>query len=133
MTADDIDRSDIPEVTLVFNGALEMTEGKTTGQAFQSAARLLVALLDESKSMSATAFSAWQEFMAWHYAGTRVISRVAKTQAIFERICGEVDGYIMVDEGFTEVEAEAETLFVSYPYLHKDRPKLFNNKKVPLL
>jgi peptidyl-tRNA hydrolase len=39
----------------------------------------------------------------------------------------------MVDEGFTEVEPGTATVFASYPFLHKDRPQVLDNKKVPLL
>ncbi|MDA4131535.1 MAG: hypothetical protein OK454_00205 [Thaumarchaeota archaeon] len=59
--------------------------------------------------------------------------KVAKTQAIWDRIVSEIQGFVMKDEGFTEVERDTPTIFVCYPFLHKDRPKLLDNKKVKLL
>ena len=32
-----------------------------------------------------------------------------------------------------EVEQDAATMFISAPYLHRDRPSVLNNKKLPLL
>lgn len=114
---DDIDRKDIPEVVIVVNGALDMGEGKKVGQSFQAAMRSVKYL----------------KWGAWLEAGTRTIVKQAKTQAMFDRIVSEVPGYVMVDEGFTEVEPGTATLFVSWPFLHKDRLQVLDNKKCPLL
>lgn len=119
MSDDGIDRDNLMEVVLVFNGSLEMSPGKMSGQAFQAAIRCLD-ITDESVNL-------------WFEDGTRTIVKVAKTPAIFDRVCQEVNGEVMVDEGFTEVEENALTLFVSHPFLHKDRPVLLDNKKVKLL
>lgn len=111
-------RDDLYEVTLIVNGSLCMSVGKMVGQAFQAAARFGLP--------EATIYK-------WREHGTRTIVRVAKTPAIFSRICAEVPGQVMRDEGFTEVEPDTPTVFISDPYLHRDRPKLLENKKVPLL
>jgi peptidyl-tRNA hydrolase len=120
MTADGgIDRDELPEVVIVVNGALGMSQGKITGQVFQAAFRSFI----------------WssKDFQDWMQAGTRTIVKVATTPAMFDRVCTECRGYRMCDEGFTEVEADSVTCFVSFPFLHKDRPKVLDNKKCPLL
>jgi hypothetical protein len=39
----------------------------------------------------------------------------------------------MRDEGHTEVEAGAATMYVCEPFLHRDRPKLLDNKKLRMV
>lgn len=119
----EIDRDEIPEVVIVINGPLGMSEGKAIGQAFQAAARWQHVLKQSFPDTS----------LDWICAGTRTIVKVAIKPGIFDRICREVPGVIMSDEGFTEVDADTPTLFFSYPFLHKDRPKILDNKKVDLL
>lgn len=120
---DDINRDEFPEVVLVFNGSLGMSPGKMAGQAFQGAARWQHSIRNSYPD----------ESLSWHCEGTRTITKIAKTSAMFDRICAEVPGFIMVDEGHTEVEPGSATVFVSRPFLHKDRPAVLDNKKVRLL
>jgi len=123
MANDGINRDEIPEVVLVINGSLDLSEGKLIGQAFQAAARWLHIKRNSYPDDS----------LNWILAGTRTIVKVAKTPAIWERIVSEIQGFVMKDEGFTEVERETPTIFICYPFLHKDRPKLLDNKKVKML
>lgn len=69
---------------------------------------------------------AWREH-------TTTIARVAKTTAMFERVCAEVPGVVMVDEGFTEVEPDTPTVFASWPAPRTAENKLLGNAKVQLL
>ena len=119
----DINRDEIPEIVIVIDGSLEMSDGKAIGQAFQAAAR-------------------WQHIKKntypddsfdWITSGTRTIVKTAKSATIWKRILTEVPGYLMVDEGFTEVERGTPTLYACGPFLHKDRPKILDHKKVKLL
>ena len=114
----DLNRDEIPEVVLVF-APVEMSKGKAVGQAFQAAIRCLDQT-DESVNK-------------WFEEGTRTIVKVAKTEAIFDRVCQEVEGEVMVDEGYTEVDPGTMTLFVSRPFLHRERPSILDNKKLSLL
>ena len=116
---DEIDRDNILEVVIVVNGTLEMSSGKIAGQTFQAAWR--------------TAQQSSRGHIEWLRQGTRTIAKEAKTQAIFDRIRSELDGYTMVDEGHTEVEPDTATVWVSKPFLHKDRPAILDNKRVRLL
>lgn len=123
MANDGINRDEIPEVVLVVNGTLGLSEGKRIGQAFQAAARWQHVLKNSYPDRS----------LDWILAGTRTVVKIAKTQAIWERVISEIQGFVMKDEGFTEVERDTPTIFVCYPFLHKDRPKLLDSKKVKLL
>jgi peptidyl-tRNA hydrolase len=130
MTKIDEPRDDIPEVVIVVNGALKMGEGKSVGQAFQLAAR---AFAHRKLAFHEGDWLLNKDIQRWFEIGTRTVVKRAKTQAIFDRVVREVPGYVMVDEGFTEVEPGSATMFVSWPFLHKDRPQVLDNKKVPLL
>lgn len=123
------DRDEILRVYLVFNGSLGMSPGKMAAQAFQACQRLLITRCPES-------FDSWEAWLAhlevWE-KHTTTIARVAKTPVIFERVCGEVPGVVMVDEGYTEVPAGSVTCFASLPMLMSEAPKILSNAKVPLL
>lgn len=120
MRSPEIDRDEIPEVVLVVNGPLNLPEGKLIGQAFQAAARW--------QHIKRNSYP--DDSLSWLCSGTRTIVKVATTPAIWTRILAEIPGYVMTDEGYTEVERDTPTIFVAYPFLHKDRPKLLDNKKV---
>lgn len=127
-----LNRDELYEVCLVVNGPLEMSTGKIAGQTFQVAARWILT----QATQPATDEIAWaqkQNVGRWFVQGTRTIVREAKTKALFERVVAEVPGFVMKDEGHTEVEPDSPTVFMSLPYLHKDRPKVLDNKKVKLL
>lgn len=127
MPDDGIDRDELYEVVLVVNGSLGMGAGKIAGQAFQFAMRLCWWAPYRQQLWEKKGWADWAE------GRTRTIVKIAKTADIFKRVCEDVDGFTMADEGFTEVDAGAETLFVSCPFLHKDRPGILDNKKVKLL
>lgn len=123
MADDGINRDEIPEVVLVINGTLDLSEGKLIGQAFQAAARWVYIKINSYPN----------GLDGWLCEGTRTIVKVAKTEAIWHRVIAEVPGYVMRDEGFTEVEADTPTLYVCYPFLHKNRPKVLDHKKLKML
>jgi peptidyl-tRNA hydrolase len=114
----------IPEIVIVVNGTLGMSQGKAVGQAVQAVCRAFGDV--PFRSDQGVAYAEWIE------AGTRTIVKIAKTEGIFERLCKEVPGYTMCDEGFTDVQEGDATVFLTGPFLHKDRPKLLDNKKLPL-
>jgi peptidyl-tRNA hydrolase len=120
MTHIDIDQ--VPRVVLVFNGPLKMSPGKMAAQAFQACQRLHEAIPLERYGE----VKAWQEH-------TTTIARVAKTTAMFDRVCGEVPGVVMVDEGYTEVDPDTPTVFASWPALRTEEHKLLSNAKVQLV
>lgn len=117
----------VPRVVLVFNGPLKMSPGKMAAQAFQACQRIYHAAwnTDEGYARKDSVFE-WAEH-------TTTIARVAKTTAMFERVCAEVPGVVMVDEGFTEVEPDTPTVFASWPALRDAEHKLLSNAKVQLL
>lgn len=124
-----VDVATIPRVILVFNGPLEMSEGKIAAQAFQACDRLREAAVGEVGSdaqVLGELLSVWKEH-------TTTIARKAKTSHIFERVCAEVPGVPMIDEGYTEVPAGSVTCWVSWPMLLADLPRILSNGKVPLL
>ena len=123
MADDGINRDEIPEVVLVVNGTIGMSEGKAIGQAFQAAARW--------QHVARNSYP--DHALDWICSGTRTIVKITKSKTIWERIVSEVPGFVMKDEGFTEVERDTPTIFICYPFLHKDRPKLLDNKKVKML
>jgi peptidyl-tRNA hydrolase len=114
----------IPARTLVWNGpvlaaargGLGMSRGKMTGQAIQVAAR-------------ATEESRWAGWFPW----TTTIVRAATTERVWERVKDECEGYLMVDEGYTEVEPGTETCFLTRPYLRDQVPAILRNAKCPLM
>lgn len=115
----------IPAVYLVFNGPLGMSPGKMAAQAFQVCQRIFIA-------RHFLGYPGRARFEQWE-RHTTTIARYAKTSAMWERVKAEVDGVIMVDEGYTEVEPGSETVFASWPLLLADVPKILSNSKVPLL
>jgi peptidyl-tRNA hydrolase len=121
----------IPIVYIVFNGPLGMSPGKMTAQAFQLAERLFRAA-DSYDVPMGERVDHLQRVGAWR-KHTTTITRVAKTPTMWERVKAEVEGVVMVDEGYTEVEPGSETCFASWPMLVGDAPKILSNAKVPLL
>lgn len=122
------DIANIPRVILVINGPLEMSEGKIACQTFQACVRLYDARCPEHwDSLGHVArMEKWERY-------TTTIARIAKTPHIFERVCAEVPGVPMIDEGYTEVPEGSVTCWVSWPLLRHEEPKILKNSKVPLL
>lgn len=128
--SEEIDRSTIPEVVLVVAGHLNLDPGKLLGQAFQACYRAYRYADDRSYDLDGARRCTWE---GWFQAGTRTIVKVTKNEAIFWRIRAELPGTVMQDEGFTDVLPGTVTMYVCGPFLHKDRPKLLDNKKLRLL
>lgn len=113
-------------VYLVVNGPLGMSAGKIAAQAFQAAQRLFAAAPAAGPAERA-ALTRWQS------QGTRTITRVAETPHVFERVCAEVPGVVMVDEGLTEVEPDSATIFASWPLVYRNPPRALRHRRCPLL
>lgn len=130
-TLTDLDLDSIPRVILVFNGPLKMSPGKMAAQAFQVCQRLLSATPNSEDDVED-----WLRkrgsLRDWE-VHTTTIARVAKTTAMFERVCAEVPGIVMVDEGYTEVDPDTPTVFASWPAPRTEEHKLLGNAKVQLL
>lgn len=116
---------DILSVYLIVNGPLGMSAGKIAAQAFQ-VSLLLLAEGRENAQLAA-------RLIDWNRQGWRTVVRIAETPAVFERVVAEVEGVTLCDEGLTEVETGAATIFASWPYRRGDAPKVLSHKKVPLL
>jgi peptidyl-tRNA hydrolase len=121
-----IDLDLVPRVVLVFNGPLKMSSGKMAAQAFQACERLFDEMHAEGLEGMRERMYAWKEH-------TTTIARVAKTASMFDRVCAEVPGVVMVDEGYTEVEPDTPTVFASWPAPRAQEHKLLSNAKVTLL
>lgn len=121
----EVTAEDILSVYLIVNGPLGMSAGKVAAQAFQ-VSLLLLAEGRENKDLA-------ERLMEWNLQGWRTVVRVAETPAVFERVLAEVGGVALRDEGLTEVESGATTIFASWPYRRADAPKVLSHKKVPLL
>jgi peptidyl-tRNA hydrolase len=120
-----LDPDDVLAVVVVVNGSLGMTPGKVAAQAFQGCLALL-ALAAGDPDLS-------DQIKQWIGQGRRTITRVAETPGLFQRVIDEVDGVVLRDEGLTEVEDGAATLFCSVPHRRGDTPKILTHKRVGLL
>ena len=112
-------------VYVIVNGTLAMGPGKLASQAFQAA--LWMCTDSQLGPEWHTEIARWQE------EGARTVVRVAETPTVWERICVEAPGLVLEDEGLTEVERGARTVFVSWPLRRSQAPKIFSHKRVPLL
>jgi peptidyl-tRNA hydrolase len=112
-------------VYLIADGSLGMGPGKLAAQAFQAALWLAT---HESVPTEVR-----EQVAAWAAEGARTIVRVAETAHIFERICNEVPGMALADEGLTEVQRGQVTIFCSWPVRRSQAHKLMAHKRVPLL
>lgn len=128
-----MDHADVPRVVLVVNGPLKLSKGKLGAQTAQAIERLFrereqvgITTFDEDTVAAAEQFDAWRKY-------TTTITREAKTTAMFDRVCAEVPGVLMIDEGFTEVEPDTPTVFASWPAVRADEHKLLSNGKVVLM
>jgi peptidyl-tRNA hydrolase len=69
----------------------------------------------------------------WQRQGWRTIVRMAETEGLFQRVLQECEGVVLRDEGLTEVADGTPTVFVSYPVLRGETPKILSHKRVGLL
>lgn len=113
----DTPEEEILSAYVVINGALGMTPGKVAAQVFHGGWML---------SQTGMYSQGWKE------QGRRVVVRVAETAHVFARVIAECEGVLQVDEGLTEVEHGAETVFVSIPYARKNVPKILTHKRCQL-
>lgn len=119
-----LDPGDVLAVVIVVNGSLGMSAGKIAAQAFQGCLALHAAASTEEQQAA---------LEAWKRQGRRTIVRIAETPGLFQRVLDEVDGVVLRDEGLTEVEDGAATIFCSYPHRRADTPKILTHKRVGLL
>lgn len=108
-------------VYLVVCGPLGMSTGKIAAQAFQACQRLYAAAADDPELQDALA--------EWEAEGTRTCTRLAETQHVFDRLCDEVPGAVMVDEGLNEVEPDTATVFASWPMRRSALPTALRHKR----
>jgi peptidyl-tRNA hydrolase len=113
-------------VYVVVNGSLGMSSGKIVSQTFQVAQRLFRHARDADPEMK-------ELIQAWEEQGTRTISRIATSEAIFDRVCRELPGVVMCDEGLTEVPPNSNTMFATFPIYRGELPRMLKHRKVPLL
>lgn len=135
-----VDTGNLPRVYLVVNGPLGMTPGKIAAQTFQACERLYVEtrrleqrVVDHLGIPSSRAWTATKQILLDWEKHTTTIALVATTPKMFKRVCAEVPGVVMVDEGHTEVPPGSATVFASWPIRRADAPKLLSNAKIPLL
>lgn len=119
---------EILAVYLIINGSLEMSAGKIAAQCFQVAQRLLRAA--EAPETDPNLVAALAD---WERQGTRTITRIALSETLFERVCHDLDGVLMVDEGLTEVPANSATVFATWPLRRGELPRMLRHRSVPLL
>lgn len=100
-----------------------MSVGKVAAQAFQAAQRLFAAAGKDAEL--AHLLRQWQE------EGTRTCTRIALSQAVFDRACRELSGVLMVDEGMNEVNPDTATCFATAPLV--ELPQILRHKRMPVL
>lgn len=125
------DHTDTLRVYLIVNGPLGMSPGKIAAQSFQACERLHRCIV-RIEGEDGQSFEIRQAIRKWK-AHTTTIAKVATTPKMFKRVCADIPGVIMIDEGYTEVPAGSPTVFASWPMRQVDAPALLNNKKIPLL
>ena len=113
-------------VYLIINGSLGMSAGKIAAQSFQAAQRLFLASREDLDLESL--------LDRWQRAGTRTCTRVALSQAVFDRACRELPGVTMIDEGMNEVDPGTATCFATVPLSDdSELPRILRHKRVPVL
>lgn len=121
-------REDILAVYLFINGPLGLSAGKIAAQCFQAAQRLQAAYQRGEGTVEQRA-----AYERWLADGTRTICRIAETPAVFDRICRELPGATMIDEGLTECPADSSTVHATWPIYRHLAPRLTRHKRAPLL
>lgn len=113
---------------LVVNGPLAMSAGKIASQAFQVCERML-------RAAARPGFDSGLRSLldAWVEQGTRTICRVAETPTTFERVCREVPGVTLVDEGIYGCPPASATIHAAWPTRRQSTPPMLKHKRVPLL
>lgn len=103
-----------------------MSVGKVAAQSFQAAQRLFLAAREDSEL--GTLLELWQD------AGTRTCTRIALSQAVFDRACRELPGAVMIDEGMNEVDPSTPTCFATVPLPDgQELPRILRHKRMPVL
>lgn len=118
-------------VTVIVNGSLGMSPGKIAAKAFQAA--LTWAGENGAVSEMGPVPELTDALMAWWAQGSRVVVRVAETEAVFERACRELPGVVQRDEGLTEVPDGARCVLVVDPMRRGDMPPILRHKRLQLL
>lgn len=113
-------------VFLIVNESLQMSPGKLAAQTFQACQRLMEAAQHNPELAQAVA--------EWQAAGTRVRTKVAPTQHLFDRAAEELvpcHAVVMIDEGMTEVEPDTATVIATYPMLEgAGLPRMLQHKRI---
>lgn len=115
---------DVLSVYVVINGPLGMSPGKVAAQSFHAGRRA------EAHAYNAPTDHPW---CFWYEQGKRVVLRVAETPHVFDRVEEECEGFPHHDEGLTEVERGAVTVYVTRPYLRSEVPQILRHKRCQLL
>jgi peptidyl-tRNA hydrolase len=128
----DIPNDEVISVYVVVNGSLGMSTGKIAAQVFH-ATRLWK---DEQQAKwNDRPLLLWYgpSLKEWEAQGCRVVTRLAETEHLFNRVMEEIDGVGMQDEGLTEVPHGSWTVFITRPFTRANAPRLLHNKKIQLL
>jgi peptidyl-tRNA hydrolase len=120
-----VEDADVLSIYVVLNGSLNMTPGKAASQSFHCGwmSGAMTWRLTEKHQ---------EEYARWVRQGRRVVTRVAETPHVFQRVIDECAGFVQRDEGLTEVERGSATAFVSIPYRRSSIPKILTHKRVQL-
>lgn len=103
-----------------------MSAGKIAAQSFQAAQRLFASARDDAELTVL--------LERWQTAGTRTCTRIALSQAVFDRACRELPGAIMVDEGMNEVDPYTATCLATAPLPDgSELPRILRHKRMPVL
>lgn len=109
-------------VHCVVNGALDMSHGKVAAQVFQAGQRLF--------RMAQSNVELAERLERWEQLGTKTVVHIAETQHVFERVCREADGAVMIDEGINEVPEGSATVFATFPVSRQEAPKIIGHKRL---
>ena len=129
----DIPNDEVISVYVVVNGSLGMSPGKIAAQVFH-ATRLWKDYLHKQKFLRTEPWvGEGASVPAWENQGCRVVTRLAETEHLFNRVMKEIDGVGMQDEGLTEVPYGSWTVFITRPFTRANAPRLLHNKRIQLL
>ena len=133
---------DILSVYVVLNGTLGMSPGKAAAQSFHIGWVLASGIEALNWAYLNEVYPDWidgrkvskilDRNFQWLTQGRRVVTRLAETENVWERAKQELDGFLTLDEGMTEVEHGAETALVTFPMYRDEIPKILTHKRLQL-
>jgi peptidyl-tRNA hydrolase len=121
-----LDPKNILACYLIVNGPLGMSAGKIASQSAQAMLSLTKIYSQQERA------EYYQDYLKWLNNGTRTITRIAETPAVFERACNELPGITFFDQGLTEIEP-GPTVHITYPLKRGSQFKMLRHKRCPLL